>query len=282
MKKIIALAVASAFAVPAFAADVTVSGDVEYYFTSSDSATTGTTGDQDVTVTGTETFDDGTVVTAFVEQDDGDADSQLTIAHPALTLEVGDDTGTAVQKYDEKSDKAEQGGIGGASAISKVIGVRISPNTGVEGLDVTLGFADDNDTAGKQITSYAVQYTMGNFTVVAGSTDQEDTDNEEGYVGVSAAFGPLTFGYDAFSNRDFTDGDDVTNYGVAYNYGAGNVFIESGERDNGTNTHEETAYGVSYQMYNVNMYVVVEDETDGISSPATDVSKTIVGVEYAF
>jgi len=32
MKKIIALAVASAFIAPAFAADVTVSGDVEYMY----------------------------------------------------------------------------------------------------------------------------------------------------------------------------------------------------------------------------------------------------------
>jgi hypothetical protein len=286
MKKIIAVAVASAFAVPAFAADVSVSGDVEYYYTSSDSTTVGSTGDQDVTVTGSESFDDGTTVTASIELDDGEVDSVLTIAMPMATVEIGEDVGTAVAKYDELSDAAEQGGIGSATAVGQTgVGIRVTPNTGIDGLALTLGFADDTDNAGKTITGYTAKYSMGNMSLTVGSTDQEDTDNEEGFVGLTAGFGPISLAYSQFSNYDFTAEEDLEVVGLTYNYGPGNVFIETGEREDSAGaTHEETAYGISYKMYNVNMYIVAEDEKDAAvtGTSATDVSKTIVGVEYAF
>jgi hypothetical protein len=285
MKKIIAVAVASAFAIPAFAADVTLSGDVEYYFTNADSATTGSTGDQDVVVTGSESFDDGTTVTASIELDDGSVDSTLTIAMPMATIVIGEDAGTAVSTMDEGSDKAEQGGIGSATGVSTNLGVLITPNTGVEGLTVTLGFADDNDTAGKTITGYAASYSMGNFTIAAGSTDQEDTDKEEGFAQITASFGAISVGYTQFNNFDFTADEDKQTFGLTYNYGPGNFFVESGEREDSTGaTHEETAYGVSYKMNNVNFYVVAEDEKDAAvtGTSSTDVNRTIVGVEYAF
>ena len=47
MKKIIAAAVATAFVAPALAADVTISGDVEYTMATQGSGTTGNTGDAD-------------------------------------------------------------------------------------------------------------------------------------------------------------------------------------------------------------------------------------------
>ena len=285
MKKIIAVAVASAFALPAFAADVSVSGDVEYIYTNSDSSTTGSTGDQDVVVAGTESFDDGTTVTASIELDDGSVDSTLTIAMPMATVEVGEDVGTPVAKYDELSDTAEAGGIGSATGVSSNVGIRITPNTGVEGLSVTLGFADDDDNAGKTITGYAAKYAMGNFALSVGSTDQEDTDNEEGFVGVTAAFGPISVAYSQFNNYDFTADEDLEVVGLKYNYGPGNFFVETGEREDATGaTHEETAYGVSYKMYNVNFYIVAEDEKDAsvTGTTSTDVNKTLIGVEYAF
>jgi len=287
MKKIIALAVAGAFAVPAFAAEVSVSGDVEYFFTNSDSSTTGSTGDQDVVIAGSESFDDGTVVTASIELDDGAVDSTLTIAMPMATIIVGEDVGTAVDQFDEASDFAEQGGIGSATGVSQNVGFVVTPNLGVEGLTLTLGMGDDDTTGneGKTITGYAIKYATGNFSAVVGSTDQEDTDNEEGFVNVNAAFGPISVAYTQFSNFDFTAEEDKEVVGLKYNYGPGNIFVETGEREDSTGaTHEETAYGISYKMYNVNMYIVAEDEKDAAvtGTSATDVSKTIVGVEYAF
>jgi len=285
MKKIIALAVAGAFVAPAFAAEVSVSGDVEYIYTNSDSSTTGSTGDQDVVVAGTESFDDGTTVTASIELDDGAVDSTLTIAMPAATIVVGEDVGTAVDQYDEASDYSEAGGIGSATGVSANVGVVVTPNTGIDGLSVTLGFADDDDNAGKTITGYAIKYAAGNFSAVVGSTDQEDTDNEEGFVNLNGAFGPISVSYTQFSNFDFTAEEDKEIVSLKYNYGPGNVFIETGEREDAAGaTHEETAYGISYKLYNVNMYIVAEDEKDAAvtGTASTDVSKTLIGVEYAF
>jgi hypothetical protein len=281
MKKIIAAAVATAFVVPAFAADVTLSGDVEYTFTSSDSALSDSVGDQDVTVSASETFADGMTVSAFVELDGGTAaDSRLALSNAMGTFQIGDDVGTAVTNYDEKSGGAEAGGLGGVGNVSTDMGMLFQPATGIDGLEVALGFG--NNSSDKNVTSYVVQYTMGGFTIATGSTETEDNDNHEGYVGISATFGPINVAYEAFSNYAHTDGDDVDNMHVTYNYGPGTIFIESGERDNGTNTHEETVYGVSYKMNNVNFYVAIEDEKDGIATTATDVNKTHVGVEYAF
>jgi hypothetical protein len=79
MKKIISLAVASAFAVPAFAADVTISGDVEYVFSIETGVTAAAVGDADFKISATEQIGDMTV-TAYLDVEKNDMDSALVVS----------------------------------------------------------------------------------------------------------------------------------------------------------------------------------------------------------
>jgi hypothetical protein len=284
MKKIIAAAVAAAFVAPAFASDVTVSGDVEYFFISGNSGKTySDSGDQDVVVSGSSDIGNGLTATASLELDGSDSDlnsdSSLTIAGSFGSVAVGDAVDTAIEAFDEKSDKAEQGGTSGDNAIGDTHTMLLKPAVGVEGLDLALSYSTTtaSATSAKTITSYAAQYTMGGITVAYGVADKEETDAQQSSTGVGFAVGPISVGYEAIQNDGFVEDTDQTNVGVAYNYGQGNIFFETGEVDvSGTKT-ETTAYGISYKMGAVNLYVL-NNEVD----TTTDTEDTYVGVEYAF
>jgi len=284
MKKIIAAAVAAAFVAPAFAADVTVSGDVEYFFVNGNSGKTySDSGDQDVTVSGSSDIGNGLTATASLEIDGSDSDiasdSSLTIAGAFGSVAVGDATDAAIEAFDEKSDKAEQGGTSGDNAVANTHSILVKPATGVDGLELALSYGTTTAAAAsaKTITSYAAQYTMGGVTVAYGVADKDETDAQQSSTSVSFAVGPISVGFDSIQNDGFVEDTDQTNVGVAYNYGQGNVFFESGEVDvSGTKT-ETTAYGISYQLGALNLYVL-NNEVDASS----DTEDTYVGVEYAF
>ena len=284
MKKIIAAAVAAAFVAPAFAADVTVSGDVEYFFISGNSGKTySDSGDQDITVSGSSDIGNGLTATASLEVDGSDSDiasdSSLTIAGSFGSVAVGDAVDAAIEAFDEVSDKAEQGGTGGDNAVTNTHSVLLKPATGIEGLDLALSYGTTTATAtsAKTITSYAAQYAMSGLTVAYGVADKEETDAQQSSTSVSFAVGPISVGYESIQNAAFTEDKDQTNVGLAYNYGQGNIFFESGEVDTSGTKVETTAYGISYQMGALNLYVL-NNEVD----TTTDTEDTYVGVEYAF
>jgi hypothetical protein len=283
MKKIIAAAIAAAFVAPAFA-DVTVSGDVEYFFVNGNSGKTySDSGDQDITVSGSSDIGNGLTATASLEVDGSDSDiasdSSLTISGAFGSVAVGDATDAAIEAFDEKSDKAEQGGTSGDNAVTNTHSILLKPATGIEGLDLALSYGTTTAAAAsaKTVTSYAAQYTMAGLTVAYGVADKEETDAQQSSTSVSFAVGPISVGYDSVQNAAFTEDKDQTNVGLAYNYGQGNIFFESGEVDTSGTKVETTAYGISYQMGALNLYVL-NNEVD----TTTDTEDTYVGVEYAF
>jgi hypothetical protein len=294
MKKIIALAVASAFVAPAFAADVTVSGDVEYFYTDKDAGSAFNSGDQDVVVTASEDLGNGLSVTASLEMD-GDShngadtstettmgsDSSLTISGDGFSVQVGDATDTAVEAFDEVSDKAEQGGTSGDSAVSTEHSVllKVMPADNVT-VALSTGTVDDAaDATSYVVNSYAVQFGVMGATIAYGIADHENQDKNLSTLSVSYAAGPVSIGYESISNKAYVDKDDQTNLGVAYAYGMGNLFVESGElKDESAGTKTETqAVGASYKLGAVNLYAL----RNSVKTTSTD-HQTMVGVEYAF
>lgn len=307
MKKIIALAVASAFVAPAFAADVTVSGDVEFMYKDSDTVQEFDSGDQDVVVAASEEMDNGVAVSVSLEMDgseDGMAsDAVLTLSSGPVAFEIGDAATAAINTFDEKSDVAEQGGTGGANDDSTKSGISVTHTaaitlTPVEGLSLkgslstikgktakaatlsggeqtTLAVAAADST---DVTSFAVQYSAMGVTVAYGSAEKEGDDDNATSTGFSIAQGPFYVGYEIMKNYGFADGTDVTNAGVSYDYGMGKAFYETGDVDDGTDKTETVAYGVSYKMGSVNLYVLQNQVDDG----TTEDDQTIAGVEYAF
>jgi hypothetical protein len=313
MKKIIALAVASAFVAPAFAADVTVSGDVEFMYVDKTAAQEFDSGDQDVTVSASETLDNGTSVSVSLEMDgneDGMAsDAVLTLANGPVTFTIGDAATSAINMFDEKSDVAEQGGTGGANDDSSKSGISATHTAAIaiapaEGLTLAASFstkkavsavtgtAADNDDAStatklqvnaadhQEITSYAIQYSAMGLTVAYGAAEKQGDDDAAKSTSFSYSVGPFYAGVERMSNYGFDGSKSVNNAGISYDYGMGKLFFESGKMDTGTasTTVETDAVGVSYKMGAVNMYVVANQVTTG----TTDDDQTIVGVEYAF
>jgi hypothetical protein len=311
MKKIIAAAVATAFVAPAFAADVTVSGDVEFMYIDKTAAQEFDSGDQDVTVSASETLDNGTSVSVSLEMDgneDGMAsDAVLTISNGPVTFTIGDAATSAINMFDEKSDVAEQGGTGGANDDSSKSGISATHTAAVaispaEGLTLAASFSTKKAksevaavaySAGatsqvvgvaaadhQEITSFAIQYSAMGLTVAYGGAEKNGDDDAAKSTSVSYSVGPFYAGIERMSNYGFDGNKSVNNAGVSYDYGMGKLFFESGEMDTGTasTTVETDAVGASYKMGAVNMYVVANQVTTG----TTDDNQTIVGVEYAF
>jgi len=285
MKKIIALAVASAFAVPAFAADVTLSGDVEYTITNSDGVTSAGVGDKDfmivgtgeaggITATATLDFEASTTATAGTAPD---AASTLALAGSFGTVYIGDDVGSAIGSFDEITDKAEAGG-GGIDAAgdltAKVVGIKYAIPTGVDGLAVHLGVETGNATNDEQSTSMALQYDLGVATVFYGTDDADDAEQIAAY-GISTTQGPIYLAYEYISNVSGVDGDTHSGVAVSYNYGNGAVTYESNETK-GSSVSEQNAISVSYQLGPVNTYIASFNTGDASED------STRVGVEYAF
>jgi len=310
MKKIIAAAVATAFVAPAFAADVTVSGDVEFFYVDSDTVQEFDSGDQDVVVAASEEMDNGVAVSVSLEMDgseDGMAsDAVLTLSSGPVAFEIGDAATAAINTFDEKSDVAEQGGTGGANDDSTKSGISVTHTaaitlTPVEGLSLKGSLSTikgatskagtaSTDHSGEHttlavdakdstdVTSFAVQYSAMGVTVAYGSAEKEGDDDNATSTGFSIAQGPFYVGYEIMKNYGFADGKDVTNAGVSYDYGMGKAFYETGDVDDGTDKTETVAYGVSYKMGSVNLYVLQNQVDDG----TTEDDQTIAGVEYAF
>ena len=316
MKKIIALAVAGAFVVPAFAAEVSVSGDVEYTYIDSDTVQEFDSGDQDVVVSASEELNNGMTVSVSLEMDgseDGlNSDSELTITSGIATFRIGDATDDAISMYDAKSMLAEKGGEDSVendqngAGESHAASIEITP---VEGLSIAFSMGTEKRVAAVALdadnavpavagnesldtTSYAIQYSAMGFSVSYGSLDKDGLDaasDEDTQTSVSAAYstGPFTVGYDSIESFDFDKDSEVKNIGASYDYGQGKLFLESGEhetKDTGAIV-ETVAIGASYKLGGaVNLYIV-SNEVETLSATgatATDDNQTIMGIEYAF
>jgi hypothetical protein len=297
MKKIIAAAVATAFVAPAFAADVTLSGDVEYTFTSQGATQSGATGDADFKITATEELPNGMNIMAYVDFDDYDIGAQsgraskMELSGDFGLVEIGKDSGEAIGEYDEVADVAESGaGYTLSDGHSTQNSIVFKPNTGIEGLNVAVSYGAGASTVDTQAWSYAVQYTLSGVTLAYGAIDVKDASFNASVMSVSGTFGPVYVGYEQISNpehafdgtTDMAENDSSTAIGITYNYGPGKLFYESNTvKDDSAATldTEASAFGVSYAIGALNSYIAFKsDKTAGTESD----DATTVGVEYAF
>jgi hypothetical protein len=292
MKKIIAAAVATAFVAPAFAADVNLSGDVEYVIQNSDGVTSGDIGDRDFKITASTeangiTAEAGLLFEAASKNtaEDIRPASYLTLSGSFGSVSIGDDIGSAVGSFDEITDKAEKGGdIDDAAGTlgTKNIGIKFAVPTGVDGLALHLGYevggsddATSPTTSDEDSTSVAIQYVMGGATAFYGVDDGDDADSVTAY-GISYSMGPVYVAYEAIDGLDGTKADEMSAVAITYNYGVGTLTYEAGEKTVGGTTTEKNAMSASYGLGPVNTYVSVADTGDNSDST------TYVGVEYAF
>jgi len=256
MKKIIALAVASAFVAPAFAADITVSGGMTYAYTTTDKANTGDTlsaDDNQIAVTAATTTDGGvSIVGKFTVVDDatGATDHQgtsMTISGDFGTIGLGDNSG-ALDATGDYTDMAYW--FGGYNMDGNDMAVSYTLPTLVEGLTLRASMSPDGnnyiaggettDVAGTaeglEATAFSATYSNGAISVYYG---EEDIDRAAGQTtknksyGLKYASGPIAFAIEsgttdnsaAVTNSDIAAGDDVEYKGMAASYTMGNITL---------------------------------------------------------
>ena len=314
MKKIIALAVASAFVTPAFAADVTVGGEIEYYYTAVDGGDSSVVdNDNLIKVTAAEELPNGMSIKATmnVYSDTptsggstlGNDGTNIALSGAFGTINVGDVTGAMDATGDYTDISPSGGGFSGDGYDSSI---RWDLPTVVEGLTVRVSHnpeganntgAGNNNASTTDASGFSLTYDFGDAAVYYASEElngviigqdsgaaAEDMKNVA--YGIKYSMGGLYVAYETMtSNPDLAaSGDDTEATGVAVSYKMGDVVIGGEQQE--VKQGSDDAYTdisnvfVEYNLgSNVDLYIVQQDN-DGSASTAAD--ETRVGIEYNF
>jgi hypothetical protein len=285
MKKIIATAVAAAFAAPVMAADVTLSGTVEFNMNDVNGTTTSATDSAFKVAASTETANgigvSGQInVEVFGDEEDGTIDANggdaLTLTGPFGTLDLGD-TSSAADKYDDKSD---WGKLNGTSTLAGDAAIGWTLPATIENLSVYVSHAADGGEGDKH-TGVAFQYKAGPVTVAYAKNEEEAAESNLTYAGASATFQGLTVAIESMQDEAGGSSAKIDEDVIGVKYGMGDVtlFATSYEKKvAGTLTSDVSAYGLHYNLGG-GVTFFVEGSQDDKNSAA---DSTGAGIEMAF
>jgi hypothetical protein len=298
MKKIIAAAVATAFVAPVMAADITLSGEVEYYYKSPDVGEDSLNdAETNIFVSGSSELNNGWTISTTIAIRQNEADptaegsSALKLGMGEFgTLEVGDTAG-ALDAFDDVADVSAQGG---GSVSNQDAAISYTLPTLVEGLTVRYSMSPDSTSISGETNhvtadynGIAAKYVFNNYTLYYGQdewTVSGEAQEQTGF-GVTADFAPFAVAYEAASLTDgaaaTTDHRDYATLAATYDVGNGmkvavaNHTVENGA---GTVTDDITSYSLFYTAgAGVKFYVESADDAKDASTAAT-----YAGVEYKF
>jgi len=262
MKKIIAVAVAGAFAAPVMAADVTLSGVMDFQYRDASGTTSAAyNGDTPaITVAASSETAAGYTVSGSISLDPAVDDASFSVAGGFGKFSIGNPSG-ALDAVGDYTDIAPE--LGGFNLDGQDNFLYFSPNLGIDGLAVHLSGnpASSGSGAGasNEGTSVALSYTMGDTQFYAGS---------ERYKGGSG--GTL---------NDATA--DVNAYGVKTSIAGFMVAYERGTIENSGAISESatlTGMAVKYSLGDITLGVenqessVAYNKLDGSSTANTDSS----------
>jgi hypothetical protein len=228
MKKIIALAVASAFVAPAFAADVTVTGETEMTYVSTTGSTdAATNADNVVVVTASEEIDGVSISTSIVLDQDkvydastsGDG-SSLTLGVNGVTLAMGDVAG-AMDAVGDYTDVAPAYGGFGADGADHSFLVTLPTMGGVTAyvsMSPTTGF--DGSTADSTAFGAKVGFAGGEVYFAT----QEDTDSKWNSYGAKYSTQGLTVAYEKGAD-DAGSSADIKYTVISITYKMGEILV---------------------------------------------------------
>jgi len=292
MKKIIALAVAGAFAAPVMAADVTVGGSFEFAYKDANGATS-TDVDNVVTIKGSAEAANGITVSADINltgnstantnynsADDGS--SSITIGGAFGSVDLGD-TSSAADAIDSTVEYHVVTGGGDTTAPDAAILWTLP--TLAEGLTVMVSNSPDstgeNGDAGAH-TGVAVKYAAGPVTVAYGYNDNDD-GSKITTTAAKAVFSGLELGIESVEDDDedgtATEAKDERAVGVRYTMGDVKVFaVQMETKVNNAVTADVSSFGVHYDLGG-GLTAFVESSADD-KNAALDT--TAAGVVFAF
>ena len=277
-KKLMTLAVATAFTGSAFAADVTVSGSQEWSWKESNGASTSEL-DGAFSVKASQDLENGMSVSADIniaEDGAGDGGSSLTVSGSFGKLDLGD-TSSAVDAIDDATDWGyvlTNGSPGLDHAVLWTL------PTMIDGLSVhASGAADTNYDSNAGGTAYSVQYDAGIAKIGYGTQDNDDNTTAT-IMNVSASVGGLGVAYELYTDTDSSDVDtDNKLLSATYSLGATTLAVETFEQESaGTVANDAITYGI-HQDLGGGVVAFVESTSDK-TVPANDA--TAVGIVFAF
>ena len=299
MKKIIALAVAGAFAAQANAADVTIGGNLEYVYIDDGQANTEdfVTDDNVISISASSELNNGMTVTAgfaieastdnvtstgatsgVANNPVNDGGHNITIAGSFGSLAVGDVTG-AMDTWEYTDVAPYFGGFGADGDDNSVV---FKPSLGVEGLTVVVGMTFEGSAdSNPEGNSYGVGYTMGGVEVYYGKDDTKDASAAQNAYGIKYSQAGMTVAYETAEEKDATSGT-LTWDGIAATYSMDDLTLAYENQvgsDDGVDDTDLTVMSASYNLGGgLNVYIAKADD----DTASTTVDKTAVGINYAF
>jgi hypothetical protein len=286
MKKIIAAAVAAAFVAPVYAADISVSGEIEMqYVSTTGSQDQASTADNNVVVTASEEIN-GISITGTVQMsqdDDVDDDNTdntgtLTLGLPGgLTIALGDVAG-AMDSVGDYTDMAPAYGGFGADGTdhSATASMAVGPATVYASMSPQGGALDG---ATSDMTGFAVKVPFSGGEVYHGM--EEDSNSKWNSYGIKYSAAGFTVAYEKGAD-DAGSSADIKYTGLGLTYKMGDVVVgaESQEQktDGNTATTDDTVTFIEYNLgSSVDLYI--SNRSSGVSGTADG---TTVGIEYVF
>jgi len=280
MKKIIAAAVATAFVAPAFAADITISGDQEFSWQDNNGATTAEL-DGDFNIKASTETANGFSVSADINVSEiaaNDGSSSLTIGGPFGKIDLGD-TSSALDAVDDVTDWGYELTTGTGNEDASVLWTLPSL---MDGLTVNLSFSADTTSADAGVTAgngYSIKYAVGDGSIRYGINDNED-NTEQSYVAATYGMSGIGFAIEQYTTTTAA-GVDTDNDAVALTYTTGDITLamETIETSSaGTTSADVTTLGVHYSMGGgVTAFVEQSDDAEDATAETT-----AVGVAFKF
>ena len=286
MKKIIAAAVAAAFVGPAFAADVTISGESEMqYVSTSGSTDQAVNADNVVVVSASEEVNGITISTSIVLDQDAVYDastsgdgSTLTLSSGGVKLTMGDTAGGMDSVGDYTDVAPAHGGFNLDGADHSFALALPSMN----GLGITLSFSPEGagfDGTTADSTGIGVKYAFAGGEVYYGQ-DEDAADTYSAY-GIKYGMNGVTVAYERGTDTNGTANDEVS-VGFALTYKMGDILVgvenQTKQVDGAAKNEDETVTFIEYNLgSSVDLYV------SNLSNDVTgDADATTVGVEFTF
>lgn len=280
MKKIIAAAVATAFVAPAFAADITISGDQEFSWQDNNGVTTAEI-DGDFNIKASSETANGLSVAADINVSEiaaNDGSASLTIGGPFGKIDMGD-TSSALDAVDDVTDWGYELTTGTGNEDASVLWTLPSL---AEGLTVNLSFSADSTSSDTSISAgngYSAKYAIGDGSIRYGVGDFED-GTESSYVAATYSVAGIGLAAEQYTTTTAagvdTDNDAI---GVTYSSGDITLAIETLETSSaGTVSADITTLGVHYSMGGGVTAFIEQKDDDKTASAET----TAVGLAFSF
>jgi len=284
MKKIIAVAVAAAFAVPVYA-DINVSGQLEFQYKAQDGADNAINDDgQMITVKGSSKLNNGMSVGAdmtFLLNGGSDGGESINIKGDFGSFSMGDVSGALDSVGDYSDVSPEEGGFAvDGNDANFVVATKLGAATVYLSHAPTGGSNVPGGTRA-DFNAYAIKMPVGAAEVYVGAESHgaDSATRDVIAYGAKSSFGGVMV---AAEYADFDSGASATGLAATYSMGDIKLAIESQSVQSAADvtTADETILSATYNMGG-GLKVYLESRDDDAAGAATTGINTF-GMQYSF